>query len=162
MIYESQGLMDEPVKMQHEAVINASRDFVWAAFDNPANLARWQPTLQSFKHKSGQPGQPGAITELVYDENGKMVVMTETVAERRQPHFLAGVYDTAWARTLIVNHFQAIDDNRTRLVSYSNMSFKGMMKFVSLFSAGSIRRRLEADMNRFKLFVESEAARMQQ
>jgi uncharacterized protein YndB with AHSA1/START domain len=150
------------MKMKYEAIIDANRDFVWAEFDDPDNLQRWQPTLRSVTHKSGQPGQPGAVSELVYDENGKEIVMTETVTERRQPDFLAGCYDNAWAKTLIVNHFEAIDDNTTRFVSYSNMIFKGMMKVLSLFVARSIRERVEADMHRFKLFVETEAANIQQ
>ena len=146
------------MKMKSEQIIYASRDFVWATFDNPDNLSRWQPTLESFTHKSGEPGQPGAISELVYDENGRKVVMTETVTERQQPNFMAGIYDNRWTKTLIVNHFEAIDDNTTRFISYANMSFKGFMKVMSLFVAKSIRARAEADLNRFKLLVETEAA----
>ena len=146
------------MKMKSEQIIYASRDFVWATFDNPDNLSRWQPTLESFTHKSGEPGQPGAISELVYDENGSKVVMTETVTERQQPNFMAGIYDNRWTKTLIVNHFEAIDDNTTRFISYANMTFKGFMKVMSLFVAKSIRARAEADLNRFKLLVETEAA----
>lgn len=146
------------MKMKYEQIIQASPEFVWAMFDNPGNLKRWQPTLESFTHKSGKPGQPGAVAELVYKENGREVTMRETVAERREPHFLAGVYDNARARTIIFNHFEAIDENTTRFVSYSNMSFKGFMKIMSLFVAKSIRARIEADLNRFKLLVETEAA----
>lgn len=150
------------MKMKHETIIQASRDFVWAAFDNPDNLRRWQPTIESFTHKSGEPGRPGAVSELVYKENGKKLTMTETVTERRQPDFLAGTYDNARATSLIVNHFEAIDDHTTRFVSYSNMKFKGIMKVLSLFLAKSIRERVEADLNRFKLFVETEAENTQQ
>lgn len=150
------------MKMKYEADIEASRDFVWATFDNPAKLSRWQPTLESFTHRTGEPGQPGAVSELVYNENGKKAVMTQTVTERREPQFLAGTYDNACATTLIVNHFEEIDDNATRLVSYTNMKFKGIMKIMSLFVAKSIRARVEADLNRFKLLVETEAAGQRQ
>ncbi len=150
------------MKMKYEAEIQASRDFVWATFDNPDNLSRWQPTLESFTHQAGEPGQPGAVSELVYNENGKKITMTETVTERRKPQFMAGIYDNAWATTLIVNHFEEIDDNTTRFISYSNMNFKGIMKIMSLFVGKSIRARAEADLHRFKLLVETEAASAQQ
>ena len=84
--------------------------------------------------------------------------MTETVTERRKPHFMAGTYDTSRAKSLIVNHFEVINDNTTRFISYTNMNFKGTMKIMSLFIAKSIRARTEADLNRFKLLVETEAA----
>ena len=75
---------------------------------------------------------------------------------------MAGTYDNAWATTLIVNHFEEIDDNTTRFISYTNMNFKGIMKIMSLFIAKSIRSRAEADLNRFKLLVETEAAGSEQ
>lgn len=150
------------MKMRYEAVIKASRDSVWETFDNPDNLPRWQPTLESFTHQAGEPGQPGAVSELIYNENGMKVAMTETVTERREPQFLAGTYDNSWATTLIVNHFEVIDDNTTRFVSYTNMKFKGFMKIMSLFVARSIRARTEADLDRFKLLVESEATGAEQ
>jgi uncharacterized protein YndB with AHSA1/START domain len=147
-----------PMKMKHERIIRAGRNLVWAKFDDPGNLSRWQPTLESFTQVAGKPGQPGAVAQLVYNEKGKRVVMTETVTERRQPHFLAGTYESAWASSLVVNHFEEIDENTTRLVSYSNMKFKGIMRVMALFAAKSIRDRVEADLNRFKLLVETEAA----
>ncbi len=146
------------MKAKYEAVINAGRDFVWAIFDNPEMLPRWQPTLESLTLRSGEPGQPGAVTELLYDDNGKKVVMIETIAERREPQFLALTYDNALATTLIINHFEAIDDDTTRFVSYANMKFKGIMKILSLFVAKSIRARSRDDLDRFKLLVETEAA----
>ncbi len=153
-----ENFADSSMKMKYEANIQASRDFVWAIFDNPDMLSKWQPTLESFTHQAGEPGRPGAVSELIYDENGKKVVMTETVTERRQPQFLARTYDNAWAMTLIVNHFEEIDDKTTHFVSYTNMKFKGIMKIMALFVARSIRTRTEADLNRFKLLVETEAA----
>jgi len=153
---------DSPMKMQYETKIRASRDLVWAMFDNSENLPRWQPTLKSFTHLVGEPGQPGAVSELIYDENGKKVTMTEMVTERRKPHFMAGTYDNDWATSLIVNHFEEIDENTTRFISYTNMSFKGIMKVMSLFVAKSIRARIKADLGRFKLLVETEEAGAEQ
>ncbi len=146
------------MKMTYEAEIQSSRDFAWAIFNNPDMLRKWQPTLESFTLQAGEAGQPGAVSELVYEEKGKKVIMTITVTERREPQFLAGTYHNAWATTLIVNHFEEIDDKTTRFISYTNMKFKGIMKIRSLFVARSIRARAEADLNRFKLLVETEAA----
>ena len=146
------------MKLKFETIIDASRDRVWAAFDNPDNMKKWQPTLESFTPVSGIPGQPDAVSELVYSENGRRVVMTETITERRKPDLMAGVYDTDCGKTLIVNHFEIVDENTTRWLSWCNFTFTGFMRFMSLFLAGSIRKRTEADMGRFKLLVETEVA----
>ena len=121
-------------------------------------MTRWQQNLESFRHVSGEPGQPGAVSELVYDEKGKKVLLKETITERRQPDFLAGTYESPMGKTLIVNHFEALDDNSTRWTTWCNFTFQGFMKIMSLFIGGAIRKRTEADMQRFKLMVETDQA----
>lgn len=146
------------MKHKAEIVIDADRDTVWKMFDNPENMARWQPTLKSFTHKSGRPGQPDAVAELIYDENGREITMTETITARREPEFLGGIYESNWGSVVIVNQFESLNDGGTRWVSNSNYVFRGFMKFLSLFVRKSICRRVETDMNRFKLMVETELA----
>lgn len=146
------------MKHNAEVVIDAPRELVWTVFDDPDNMKKWQPTLESFTHKSGEPGQPGAVSELVYRENGREIVMTETITERRDREFLAGTYDNAYGTTLIVNRFEAIDVNTTRWTMWCNFRFRGFMKIMALFMAGSIRRRTNDDLERFKLLAESKAA----
>ena len=151
--------------MKYEADIRASRDFVWATFDDPNNLSRWQPTLESFTHQAGEPGRPGAVSELAV-EAGTVTrtfsIRALLIATGVASLYLAGTYDNAWATTLIVNHFDVVDDSTTRFVSYTNMKFKGIMRIMALFVARSIRSRAEADLNRFKLLVETESAEIRQ
>ena len=146
------------MKLKFEIVIDASRDAVWAAFDNPENMTRWQQNLVSFNHISGEPGQLGAVSELTYDEKGKKVVLKETITERRKPDFLARTYESQVAKTLIVNHFEAVDQNSTRWTSWCNFTLQGFMRITSLFVSGMIRKRTRADMERFKLMVETDQA----
>jgi hypothetical protein len=146
------------MKLKFQLTIDGALDEVWATFDNPNNMRRWQPNLKSFAHKSRDPGQTDAISELVYDENGSRIVMAKTITERREPVFLAGVYDTKWGKTLVVNHVEKVDDNTTSRERWCNFTFKGFMKIMSLFFAGSISRRTESDMQRFKLIVETDIA----
>lgn len=146
------------MKLKFDITIDAGMETVWAAFDDPDNMTRWMQNLESFTHQSGEPGQPGAVSLLVYDENGRKVEMKETLTERREPDFIAGVYETDWGKTLIVNNFTAVDENTTRWESWCNFSFKGFMKIMAIFLTGSIAKRTEGDMNRFKLLVESDAA----
>jgi uncharacterized protein YndB with AHSA1/START domain len=146
------------MKFRHEIVIDADQDSVWAAFDNPDNMKGWQPTLESFTRRSGEDGQPGAVAELVYDENGRKVKLIETITERREPHFLAGSYKSDIGNALIVNHFEGAGEGRTRWIMYGNQSFKGIFRILGIFFAGSIRRRNEAMMNNFKLLAETKQA----
>ena len=82
----------------------------------------------------------------------------DTVTERREPHFMAGTRESSQGTTLIVNHFEELDEGHTRWIMYANHSFRGVFKVLGLFTAGSIRRHNEDLMNNFKLFVETEQA----
>ena len=146
------------MKTRNEITIDADRATVWREFDNPDNLGKWQPTLKSFTHKSGTPGEPGAVSELRYDENGRDVLMTETMTEKREPDFMAGLYDSAWSKATIVNHFEAMDEQQTRWVIYANHQFKGIYKIMGLFLRKSIYGRTDDWMQRFKLLVETRVA----
>ena len=146
------------MKSKFELIIDADRDTVWNAFENSDQLRRWQPTLLSYEHQSGDLGQPGATAELIYDENGRRVILTETITERRKPDFKAGIYESRHGTTLVFNTFEKIDDRRTRWSAWSNMNFRGFMKIMSIFAINAIRRRTEDDMQRFKLMVETDLA----
>jgi uncharacterized protein YndB with AHSA1/START domain len=149
------------MKHKTEVMIDADRDTVWRFFDNPDNITKWQPTLRSCQHVSGAPGQPDAVSELVYDENGREVVLTETITARREPEFLGGTYESKWGTVVILNLFEQTDDGRTRWSSNSSHRFRGLMRFLALFMAKSICGRIDSDMQRFKLLVETEVAKDQ-
>jgi len=146
------------VKHKTEVLIDADRATVWRLFDDADNMRKWQPTLKSFTHKSGIPGQPDSIAELVYDENGRDVVMIETITARREPVFLGGTYESKWGSVVVFNNFEETDDGKTRWTSHINYAFKGFMKVLAIFMRKSICNRTDADMRRFKLFVETEVA----
>lgn len=143
------------MRLNFEQTIDASLATVWVAFNDSSNKGRWQQNLVSYTHMSGNPGQPGAVSELTFNERGKMMVISETIAECREPDFLSATYESKYSSTIIVNHFKSIDENTTRWTSWCNFTFKGFMKFMALFIAGTIRKRTEDDMHRFKLLVET-------
>jgi len=147
------------VKFNFDVIIDADLDTVWATFDNPDNIGRWQTNFHSYTHISGEPGQTGSVTELAFNEKGKIVVVTETITERREKSFLAGAYEANHGTATIVNQFAAIDAHRTRWTTWSRFSFKGLMKVMAFFGGSAIRRRTEADMQRFKLLVETDEAK---
>jgi uncharacterized protein YndB with AHSA1/START domain len=146
------------MKLKFKTEIDAGIEDVWAAFSDTANLERWVRNFRAFSPLSGEPGQPGSVAEFVFEERGRPVTLKATVTERREPDFLASTYESPQGNSLIVHHFDRISDDRTRWSVWGNFTFTGVMKYLSVFLAGSIRRRTEGNMQRFKLMVESDLA----
>ena len=119
------------MKVKIDIDIDADRETVWRSFDNPDEMKKWQP-------------------------------MVETVTERRKPDFMAGTYDSARGKGVIVNHFETLGDRQTRWNMYANHTFKGIYKLLGIFFVGSIRKRHEEAMNNFKLYAETVKAEQAQ
>jgi hypothetical protein len=137
-----------------ETVIEASREAVWKAFDNPSNLKRWQPTLQSFEAVSGAPGLPGAVSRLIYKEHGREIVLTETISLRREPEEFAGEYDSGTAANAVHNRFEPLGSGRTRWTMNASFRFRGGWRFFTWLFRGAIAKRLREDCDRFKALAE--------
>jgi len=146
------------MKIRSEVIIDATLKEIWRIFDNPDNMTKWQPTLKSFRTIEGEQGQPGAISELIYEENGREFRMIEHVTERREPYFMAGTYASDWGTAIVVNQFEDVGMGRTRWVAWWNHRSRGFMRFLSPFMKRSMANRLDDDMQRFKLMVESESS----
>ena len=143
------------MKLKAEVTIAADRETVWRYFDDADKLVEWQPTLEPHTCVAGTPGQPDAVCELRYMEKGRLRVVRETITARRAPDFLAGIRESAYANAVVVNHFEDAGDGKTRWIAYWNYSFSGVAKFKTLFTHRSYKNRIEADMQRFKLLVET-------
>lgn len=146
------------MKIRTEVVIDADQKKVWRTFDNRDNLKKWQPTLKSVRAIGGEPGQPGAMTELIYEEKGREVRMVEHLTERREPHFMAGIWESDRGKAIVVNQFEDLGDGRTRWVAWWNHTSRGIRRLLSPFMKNSIAKRIDDDLQRFKLMIESESA----
>ncbi len=145
------------MKFSHEVVINKSREDVWRLFDNPDNLKKWQPALKSFEHQSGRPGQAGAASKLIYEENGREIVLIETIESRNYPEEFSGSYSSSHATNHLTNRFIALDDRATKWAVDCEFVFH--VFFLKLFGPlmkGMFVKRVTGDMNRFKEFAEGQ------
>jgi len=146
------------MKLNLEISIDARLDTVWAAFDNPDKLGRWRENFHSCTQLSGAPGKVGSVAELRFNEREKIVSLRETITERRDRHFLAGTYESEHGNTTIVSRFEKAGESTTRWTSWHNFTFTGLRRWLMPLFSSAIRKRMEGDMQRFKLMVESDEA----
>lgn len=142
------------MKYTCEVTINRPRQEVIALFDNADNLKIWQEGLQSFEHISGEAGHPGAKSRLVYDMNGRVIEMTETIIKRNLPDEFTGTYDVEGVHNVVENYF--VDEGgNTRWTTVNDFQFSGFMAVASIFMRPMFRRQTMRIMNGFKRFAET-------
>lgn len=135
--------------------IDLPREKVIELFDNPDNMPKWQPELISFQPLSGEPGQKGATSKLIYKMGKREVEMIETITERKLPDVFAGTYETQGVLNINANRFEALSESRTKWISENEFKFSGFMSIMALFMKGSFKKQTGKYLEQFKAFAES-------
>jgi hypothetical protein len=145
------------MKYENSIVIQLPVVRVIELFDNPDNMKYWQKGLQSFEHVSGTPGQPGAVSKLVYKMGNRMVEMKETITERDLPKTFAGIYEAKNVWNYVNNSFIDNGDNTTTYISATEFKFSGlMMKSIAILMPGAFKKQSQKYLEDFKAFAESQ------
>ena len=97
------------MKYSCDVIINRPRDEVIAKFDSTENLYKWQPSLESFEHVSGEPAQVGGVSKLTYGGKRTMT-MKETITAREFPDSFDATYEAPGVVNPCHNVFEDLGD----------------------------------------------------
>lgn len=137
-----------------EIEIDLPRSQVIALFDNPANLTHWQEGLESFKHVSGEVGQPGSVSEIVYQMGRRRLEMTETIEIRNLPREFTAIYRAKGVWNRVENLFEEHGD-RTRWTINTVFRCRGFLRVMAFLMPGMFRKQTMKMMRDFKNFAET-------
>ena len=143
------------MQYQIETIINLPRERVIELFDSFENLKAWQEGLVSHEPISGEPGQAGAKTRLLYDMGRRRVEMVETIITRNMPDEFSATYDASGVHNIVRNFFYD-EGETTRWVLDTEFQFSGFMRIMSFFmGSGTFRKQTRTTMEAFKQFAEN-------
>ncbi|MBA3898766.1 MAG: SRPBCC family protein [Bacteroidetes bacterium] len=142
------------MKFQAEITINLPIHKVIELFDNAENLKQWQPDLISFEHLSGEPGQAGAKSRLIYKMGKRKITMVETITRKNLPFEFSGTYEAKGVFNEVKNFFTPIGPDKTKYSTDNLFKFKGFMKVVALLMPGAFKKQSQKFLEQFKAFAE--------
>ena len=152
-----------PTRYTLELDIDVPRDKLIEYFDNPDNLPKWQPSLISVEHMSGEPGQPSAKTMFKYKMGKREVDMVETILTRKLPDEFTATYEAKGVWNEMLNYFHEIDGgSRTRWEFETEFRCTTLMlRLMSFFMPNMFKKASAKNMQDFKKFAEAEYAKEQ-
>ena len=115
------------MKYHLEIEINQPRERVAELFGNPENLAFWQPGFVSLEHLSGEEGEAGSKSRLLYKNRGRDVEMIETVTVDNLPDEFSATYEAKGMLIAVNNRFEEAGPGRTRWSSDNEGQVSGIM-----------------------------------
>lgn len=138
-----------------ELVIALPRERVVELFDDAENLKKWQPDLLSFEHLSGDPGQVGAQSKLLYRMGKREIEMIETITLRDLPDAFNGTYEAKGVWNSVENRFIEEGPDQTRWTLVTEFKFQGIfMKLMGALMPGAFKKQTFTFMVQFKEFAE--------
>jgi hypothetical protein len=143
--------------MKYTCIIEIDRpiDEVVSKFDNPDNLDKWMEGLQSMELISGEAGQPGAKSKMIFLHKNREMELIETILVRNLPDEFTGTYESSMSMSTNTNRFESIDSGRTRMTMDAEFKFNGFMKFLAFLMPGAFKKQSMKYLTAFKAMVES-------
>jgi len=136
--------------------IDLPREQVVERFDDPRNLAAWQPGFVSWTLIEGTQGQPGARAAVVFQNGKHRIDMTEIVTENALPDSMSGRYEWGGNFNTLTNRFIDLGDGRTRWEVECAYTLRTlMMRIMGLLFASRFRAQHMVFMRAFKAYCES-------
>ena len=145
------------MKYSNEIIISLPRKKVIDLFDNTENLYKWQPGLQKFEHLSGEPGQEGARSTLLYKMGKRENEMIETITKRNFPDEFSSTYEAKGVWNRQQNYFAEAGTDKTKWTTVSEFKCSGFMKVICWLMPGVFKKQTLKFMKDFKDFAESSA-----
>ena len=142
------------MKYEMEIEIDLPRQTVVELFDDPENMKHWQPSLLSYRHLSGTPGQVGAKSEHTHKLGKRSITMVETVTARNLPDELSGTYEAKGAWNNVVNRFSEIGAEKTLWKTENEFICSGFMRIMAFLMPSGFKKETWKNMESFKRFAE--------
>lgn len=150
------GLSEGMMKFRLELTINRPQTEVWTLFMKSESLNKWQPTLIKTEPLSGTPGQPGTVTKLTYEENGREFSLTEKILLREESDRIDQLYENQFSENITRNTFTGENENQTLWIVENEFKFKTLiMRVLGSLMKKNFIARTQKDMDRFKMLAES-------
>lgn len=149
------------MKLEHEVIVDKPLQAVWDYSNNPDNLSKWLNDFLRYENVSGDPNSPkvGDVSRHTYQQGKGEFEMEETITAYEPPRHVTLSMTSKYMDMVIVNDFEELEPNKTRLYAGADFVRVGlMMKVIFMFTS---KKKMQADHERqiekLKELVEAQA-----
>ncbi len=146
------------MKFEGHINIDESIETVTKLFADPKFLGEYQEGFVKKELKSGEPGQPGAVSKMYYQNRKHEMELTETIISNKLPNSFEAFYHHKHMDNTMKCEFSELGPKKTRYkvkVDYTRIDWVMPKLMVTLFP-GMFRKPARKWMENFKQFVENQ------
>lgn len=156
LLFLAIGIIRPSVSYENEVIINQPTSVVWAVMTDPTKLADWLDGYQRTELISGEPGTVGAVTSIFFVQNGKEVVIKETITQVVPNDMIAMDFENEFMNMEYQIEIKNVDNK-------SRVSSKTIAKGSNLFSRsmvglmkGVLSQQENTNLSKLKALAESQ------
>lgn len=154
IIFLALGFITPSVSYTSETTVNKSAKEAWAVMSDEENLPKWIKGFKRAELVSGKANSVGAVSNIYIDENGKEMVMKETVTAVKDYEHLAMTFSMDFMDMDYEMIFTE-KDGKTHIQTNSKTIGNGMLakSIVSMMSA-TMKKQEDENVNTLKKLIE--------
>lgn len=142
------------MKYTVEVEINQPIAKVVELFNNEDNLFKWMTGLQSLEHLTGNAGEKGTTTKMIFKEGKREIKMIETIIENNLPEEFIASYEAKGVYNLAKISFISLTDTKTKYLTEQEFQLRGFMKVFGFLMPGAFKKQTLKYLKMFKDFAE--------
>jgi len=148
-----------PIKLDYEVVIDRPIQQVWDYTNDPENLSLWLNDYVRREQLTGVPGVPkvGDTANVTYSQGKSEFTMLEETTKCDAPNHLTMSMTCKTFDMVIVNNFEAVGPDQTKLFAGAEFVRLGLMMKV-IMGVSSKKKMLadhERQINKLKDLIEA-------
>jgi len=128
----------------------------WEAFMDESLLKQWMQGFESIELVEGRKGEVGSVYEMKMREGKRIMTCLETVTDIQPEKLYAFHMDGAGMRTEVKVHFAASPEGTVIDSEVESQGTNLFYKIVLRLFGSMMRKRMIADMQRFRRLVEAQ------
>ncbi len=144
--------------MKHKGAIeiNQTLEKVAALFSDPRNLKEYQDGFVKKELISGEQGEVGSVSKMIYKHGKQDMILTETITKNELPHSFEAYYHHKHMDNTMKCNFTALDDKTTKYefeYEYTRIDWI-MPRLMAILFPSMYRKPAEKWLRQFKDFAE--------
>lgn len=149
------GFLNPTHENSVSVTVNAPVSKSYSVFRNPDNMGKWMDNFKSFKNVSGGDNEVGSKWEIVFDENGRDLVMVETVTAIEHDKLFAFDVEDSFAKFHIEIKFEEVNGQTVITQNTTGAGESIAAKSMMAIMKGQINKQNEKMYNRLKTLIEN-------
>lgn len=155
IIFFGKGYLTPAVSYESEVVVNKPIKETWAVMSDDSRISEWLKEIKKMELVSGTENTVGSVYNIYFDDNGKEMIMKETITAIKPNEHIAMTF-TMDFMNMDYEMQLTEEDGKTRILSKSETVGNSFMaKSILSFMKGSMKKQEDTNLNNLKTVIDN-------